>query len=333
MKVNREELLQSLLSVQPGVSVKEVTEQSNCVVFMDGAIVTFNDEISCRCKTHLKIEGAIEAAPLISLLSKLQEDEIEVDVSENKLRIVGKKRRAEMPMQETITLPVDAVEQPGKWLKLSEEFADAISLVEHCASKDDSLFNITCVHVHPKWIEASDRFQIARYKLDTGIEKSILVRRDSIKHITSMGVTRFCETENWIHFKNPLGLVMSCRRYVDDYPELTAILKMEGTPATLPKGIAQAADIASIFSAANVEDQVMVELRAGKMRLSGEGPSGKYTEVKKLNYQGEPMKFLIAPDLLSEISKRYNDCHISATKLKVNGNKFTYLTCLHPTED
>ena len=85
MRINREELLKALESVTPGLSPKEIQEQTNCIVFHEGQIITFNDEISCSRESPLgDIEGAVRAIPLLTLLSKLTEEEIQVEHSKDK---------------------------------------------------------------------------------------------------------------------------------------------------------------------------------------------------------------------------------------------------------
>ena len=80
MKINREELLNQLESVQPGLSIREIIEQSSCFVFQDGKVITYNDEIFCSQKTPLKIKGAVLAAPLIALLRKMVETEVDIEL-------------------------------------------------------------------------------------------------------------------------------------------------------------------------------------------------------------------------------------------------------------
>lgn len=330
-RYNRNELLQTLETVQPGLSPRDIVEQSSCFVLSGGYVMTYNDEIACRLKGPFPkdIKGAVQAAPLLSLLRKMKEDELEVEVQPDEFIIVGKKRRGGIRMDAEVTLPIDKVEKPGDWKPLPEEFTDAVDMVQQCAGKDESQFVMTCVHFHPKWLESCDNFQLTRYKIKTGIEKSFLVRRDSVKHVTSLDMTEFSETEAWVHFRNPAGLTLSCRRWVEEYPDLNPILKFTGSPATLPKGLGDAADKAEIFSSENADNnQVQVELRPGKLRIKGVGVSGWYSEVKKLKYDGDPLEFQIAPKLLIDITNRHNDCEISPERLKVDGGKWTYVTCL-----
>ena len=44
LRVNRQLLLDALMSVTPGLTQKELIEQSSCVVFRNGQVYTFNDE-------------------------------------------------------------------------------------------------------------------------------------------------------------------------------------------------------------------------------------------------------------------------------------------------
>ena len=59
--INRELFLEQLESVQPGLSTREIIEQSSCYVFRGGEVITFNDEIACSQKCDIGIEGAVRS--------------------------------------------------------------------------------------------------------------------------------------------------------------------------------------------------------------------------------------------------------------------------------
>lgn len=333
-KVNRELLLQQLESVAPGLSSREIIEQSSCYVFTDGKVITYNDEIACAQACDIGINGAVRSQALLAILRKLAEDELEISEEGGEIIIAGMSKSIGVTREKEIQLPYSSVEAPTKWQDLDEHFIEAIDLVQHCASNDESQFVLTCVHIAPKWVEACDNAQMMRVKINTGVKQSILVRRDSIKHVVTLGMTKFCETETWIHFKNPAGLTLSCRRFVDNYHDLTNLLEVEGKPITLPKGLGDAADKASVFAAESADEpQVLVELRTGKLRIKGRGASGWYRETKKLKYNGPDLAFYIAPSLLIDITKKYNDALITDGRLRVNGGRWNYVACLSPVED
>jgi len=333
VKVNREELLKQLQTVTPGLSPKELIEQSSCFVFKDKKVMTFNDEIACTHPVCLKIEGAVTSKSFISILQKLQEEELDIEAKDGELLLVGKKKKAGIRMEKEILLPVESVDATKNWVDLSEDFTEAVKRVQYCAGKDSTEFLITCIHITPDYMEASDNYQVGRYAVKTGIKKPILVRRDSLKHIASLDMTQFCETKSWLHFKNPSDLILSCRKYVEDYPtdEITKYLKAKGTKTQLPKGIRDSVDKAQVFSSENVEDNVVtVHLQRGKIKIKGKGVSGWFSEVKKIHYKGEEMAFSVAPQLLADLSQNYNDCEITKDKLKVESGKFSYVTVLNP---
>jgi DNA polymerase III sliding clamp (beta) subunit (PCNA family) len=335
--VNREEFLSRLLAIQPGLSPREILQQSSCVVFDKGWLISFNDEISCRYASKLGKDfvGAVKAKPLIDLLSKLPDDEVGMETTPSELIISGKGgRRSGVAMELEIQLQVATVEAPGEWKKLHEDFAEAIGIVGQCAGKDQSNFRMTCVHITPKHLEACDNYQLARYKIKSGFEQECLVRGDSIKSILQWGMTEFSETETWMHFRNDKKLIFSCRRFLEEYPDLTTIMEIEGAhPATLPKGLAESADIASIFSSEAVDsDTITVKLRKGSLWIRGQGISGWFEQPCKMKYDGEPVSFLITPKLLIDIVKKHTDVLVSNERLKVDGGKWTYLAYLGATE-
>jgi DNA polymerase III sliding clamp (beta) subunit (PCNA family) len=336
MRVNREDFLKQLELVRPGLSAKEIIEQSSCFVFKDKAIHTYNGEIACSIKSLLDIDGAVPAETFISIIRKLQEDELEISLAENTLLIKGKQRKAGINMEQDITLPIDAVDKPKKWKDLPDDFADAISIVQPCAGSNQSQFAMTCVHITSKFIEACDNHQVTRYKIKTDVENPILIRNESLRHIVSLDMIKFSETKHWVHFKNSDGLVLSCQHFIEDYPtdDITQVLKMKGEPLSLPKGLREAVEKAEIFSSENTESSnVIVNIKKGKFKITGKGPYGWFTEVKKSKYDGDSLRFTIPPKLLVELVQHYNECEVSASRLKVKGGKFTYVTVLGKLEE
>jgi len=334
MLVNREKLLHALESVSPGLASRELIEQSGCFVFMGDRVCTFNDEIACTMKSPMDgAVGAVVAKPLMDLLSKLPEDEVDVSFNEGKMLIKGKGRRAEIIVESEVKLPVGAVEAPDNWIKLDPDFLEGLGITSSvAATTKDANFVLTCVHIHPDHLEACDNFQAIRFPVKTGVQESCLVRHAAIKHVPPLGMIEMSIGNAWIHFRNSAGLQLSCRRWQENYENLDAILDCDGTPITLPGGLSEAVDKAKIFSSENVgSDQLFVRIKDGVLLIRGEGSSGKYEEKRKVSFEGD-ISFLISPKLLIEISQRAQDCVIGAGRLKVSTGKFVYVSCLGAVE-
>jgi len=330
MRVKREDLLNDLNMVKAGLSPREFIEQSSCFVFQDGMVMTFNDEVACRKKVGLTFNGAVQATTLLAILEKM--DDPELDVLENdkgELEFRGARKRFGVVRDAEIFLPIDRVEVAEKWKPLAKEFTEGVGLVQHCVSTDESRFLLCCVHLTPDFIEACDNMQAIRCMVNTKLKESVLVRGTSLAHLVSLGMNKMSLSKSWVHFQNEAGLEFSCRRYTEQYPDLTPVLKFKGSPIVIPKGLAEASERASVFASDKTgEVLVTVSLKAGKVRISGDGAAGWYQEVKKVAYDGPPMSFLIAPDLLKHIAERYSDAELSKDKLKVTGGGWDYVTVL-----
>jgi hypothetical protein len=336
MLVNRQELLGKLEAVAPGLATRETVEQSSCFVFKGGGIHTYNGDLACRTRYPAEWAGAVAADKLLTLLQKLVEDEVDIKATGNELVVRGTGRRAGIRMEATVTLPIEAVEKPQVWSEIAPEFADAVDICVQCTTKDDTQgFYRACVHIHPEHIESCDNLQMARFPLATGVSRSALLKRESIKHIIAVGATHIAETDGWLHFRMAGGLIMSCRKYVEvDFPNLADVVKVRGEPATLPTGLVEAAEKAQIFSGDNADaDNVTIELRGGKLRITGRGSGGWFQEQKSIKYNGQPLMFTIAPKMLMELAKRHNECEVTTTRLRVDGGRYVYMTCLGNAED
>lgn len=352
MDVDREVFLRNLETVTPGLSPREIVEQSSCFVFKDGEVITYNDEVSCRGPSGLdaSIEGAVPAAKFLELLHKLREETIGIDNGKTgeggtpELRVrgfssrgVASGRRAGVRLEHSIALPYDAVEEPRKWSPLPGKFLDAIKIVQECAGQDESLFALTCIHLHPNHLESCDNCQLVRYSISVPISKSTLVRKEALKHIVPLGVTEMAETKSWLHFRVPdanakTEVRIACRRYVEEYPDLTKLLSITaGSETKLPKGIAEAAEVAEIFSSDSPDDnQIEVTLLSGKVRVHGRGVSGWYKETRDVDYLGPDLRFFISPKLLIEVVSKATKCQITADRLVVEKSKWVYVTALTP---
>jgi len=328
MKISREKLLNQLEAVSVGLAKIEELEQSGHFVFRDGKVFTFNDEIAAATDCDLGIVGAIAAKPMLTLLQKLSEEELDVGIVENELKIKGKRKRAGLTISD-IRLPLDVLDDPSTYepIPIPEKFFEAIELVGGCACKDQDYFFLTCIHIHPEWIEASDSYQIARYKLSSGFSESVLIKQTTIKQITNLDLVKYSLSDGWIHFYDDAGLTVSVRKHSGNYTDLSDLFKFSGTKTVLPKNMGKILDKAKVFAADNLDNEVIVKLTSGLIEIKGQNDSGWYAEQQKIEYDGEPLSFGVSCKLLSEIATRNDKCLIGEGKLKVQTKDWVYSVC------
>lgn len=327
MKIDKEKFLNDLQMVKAGLSSKELLEQSNCFVFKDGYVFTFNDEVACRKQTELKLEGAVTAGPLMELLEKIPDKTLEVlNNDRGELEFRSKSERFAINRDAQVILPIEKVteETPKAWAVLPANFGQIIDKVKDCVSTDEANnWSLTCVHLAPGYIEACDNKQIIRWHISLGNKKSLLVRGSAIEKLTGLGVTHVAPTPSWIHFKNAQGLIFSCRKFVEEYPPgMDEALAVEGSKIVLPKAAIEVSDRAAVVAGdllPGADATLNITLWPGHMNVEGRGITGWYQGIKKCAYQGPKIQFVLSPKLLQHICQHYNDAVITNRKLKATG--------------
>lgn len=335
MRVNREAFLKVLQDVSAGLTLKDEQAQSSCFLFLNGRVFTFQEKICCSAPSPLgDFTGAVAGAELSDLLSKLPDTEIEVTPRPDKTsgKIVelfvqsGDDRRSGIRMEAEITSKVGVVESPTDWKPLSEKFSKGVEIVNQCASRSDNKYAFTCVHITPKFVEACDRKQLARYPVDVPISENILIPADALSKMAPMGMIEICETPNWLHFRNKEGVVYSCLRFMDTYNSLDALFdKTGGKRVQLPTGLEEVLAKTNIFTAANsAGNSVRIDLMADKIIIKGQGPRGWHQEKKKLTFMGDPISFIISAKMLLAITKRSTHCCVTSNRLLVDTEEFSF---------
>lgn len=336
-RVNREEFLNTLHRVSPGLSKRGTIAQSSCFVFADGWITTFNEEICCRSPSGLPddLTAAVQADPLLRWVDAVGEPELEISTTTREFQVRAGRKKTGIRMEAEIVLPIDDVELPDSWQPLPDDWTRGVEQVMGTAGGADSDFMVRCVHIHPDYVEACDRKHATRYHVKTPVDEAFLVLATTIGHTINLDLTKIGQTGDWVHLRNKL-LIFSCRRHLEQYPTdgVTEMLKFRGESATLPKGAEIAAKLAGIFTADNKTDaRVSVKLSDGRMTIRGDGSQGWASDDIDTAYHGDPVIFRISPEHLIRLVKNHSACELSSTRLRIVGDNWSYLTVLGKADD
>lgn len=332
MKIKTQELLQAMLCVTPGLSKGSVA-QSDCFIFRNSRVFTMNREISCSCPSGLppEVKCAVRADTLLSFMKMIDSEEGDISQEETALKIkCGARRKTSFSIEESILLPVEAVELPAKelWKSLHRDFAEGVQMTAECTKKDGFLKE--CIHVHPKMLESCNGPQAIRYPLETFVSKAVLVRGNSLKSICQLGMTKGAETKEWLHFRNPMMLRVSVRKHEleQSYMNLTPIVNMTGRRVKFPKKLADAARRAGILSG----DKIRLTLSRDGINVYGKDAPGEHSEDLDVKYSGPTVTFTIHPKLLEELAERDTICQVTDRCLKIETDKYTYCSSLEMEE-
>jgi hypothetical protein len=338
--VNREEFLLALETVVPGIGKEENLDQSSRFLFRNGRVWTFDKDICCRIKTTLPkdFEAAVISKPMLDSLRDFPDDSVDVSRENGHVRVKGKKDWFKVLTDQEITLPISSVDKPGEWTILPQEFAEGIKLVKNCASTDKDIEIVNCVHVHPKYLEACDNYRYTRYRVKTPIENPVLVKSKSIRHVIDMGMNEISETENWLHFRNGAGLILSLRKSVEAYPDFSPFLELEegSHKVVFPPGLKNKFKRANTFSREYADNnQVTVKLSPGRVTVTGTGVTGEYGGRAKVTYSGPVKEFVVHPDQFTELVENYDECEVGDTRIRARGDRYDFAALLkmHSNEE
>lgn len=333
MKIQKSNLIQALEKVKPGLSSKELIQQSTSFAFLEGCVVTYNDEISISHPVEgLEITGAVQATELYQLLKKLKQEEISLEVSENEILITSGKTKAGLTLQTEIKLPLSEVERKSKWKTLPEGFKDALRFAVSACSKDMSKPVLTCVHVNQEgFVEACDNYRVARWTLEgefpTG---TFLIPQSSVLELLKLEPVKVALDGGWIHFITEDKTMMSCRVIDDSFPNTEKLLGVSGAEVSLPEGITEVLDRAGIFAKRDsaLDEDVTIVLDKGKVRIESKSETGWFKEEVDSDYSGEILKFDVTPSLLKGILQETSVFSHCGRMLKFESGNWKYVVSL-----
>lgn len=336
MNVNREELQEALTIVKPGLASREVIEQSTSFAFIEGYVVTYNDEISiCHPIGGIDFEGAIKAEELYGLLSKLSKSEISIEVEEEELQIKCGRVSAGLRLEEEISLPVTI--PSGKWKKISDpdSFSNFIELAARTCSGDMSQPKLTCVCVRDDVVIGSDGSRLIQCVGSESV--SFLIPASGALELVKINPTHSLIQKSWIHFKNKKGSIFSCRRLDEDYISQDRVDEFldlkKSSEIEFPAKIREMLGRVRQFAKRDYsyDEVIEVVIEKGKILLKARAEDTKsWIEESASIKTKESITFMITPILFDDILKMTRICVLdkSMTKVKFVTDDWEYVIML-----
>lgn len=332
MKIETAKFLKALEIVKPGLANKELIEQSTSFCFLDGKIITYNDEISISYAIDdLNFNGAVNAVELYAFINKIKVKEFSLELIENEIVLKAGRAKAGLTLHNKITLPIEEVGEIEKWKKLPKDFIEGIKTVVRTCSTNAADAILACVHVNKTTLESSDNYRITNYTLDKKVPvKSFLILGDTCKHLVQLNPIEISKGKGWVHFRTEESAVISCRIMEDSYVDTSDFLEMKGTDIIFPNTIINVLERAGVFSkkASANDEEIQLELSKKKLQIKSRSDSGWFEEATKIEYTGKTIQFSIAPFVLKDILTETNKGIINNNKLMFEGENWKYVTLL-----
>lgn len=332
MKVKRETLLDALQFAQLGLSTRgETLEQSNAFVFQDGCLITFNDEMLTRQPSPLgDLKAAVLAAEFQSLVAKLPDEELEVELKGEEVVLTGAKRSAGIAAFSKVLLPFDAVPQPEKWFKLGDKAFEMLQQAARTCDQAATMELTGLVHATPKLVEACDNFRLFRADTETGFPAEVLIPAGSLIKLQPWVITAVSVGEGWVHFRTDTKkLTVSVRCSHEKYHEsMDALLQLgkDAQEVSLPANLGEIVERANVMQGENPKAEVKIE--GDQLTLTSRKDTGWYTETKKVKYSGKPLSFEVHPQFLVEVLARTRKVMVDRKRMKLEADGIQFVVSL-----
>lgn len=338
MKINRTELKKALDTVKPGLANKEIIEQTTSFAFVDGKVVTYNDEICIsQPLPDIEVHGAIKAEELYNFLGKVKIDEIDIEQTENEILMKAGRAKVGFAVNKEIVMPLDEeISETGDWHGLPEKFNESVRFAVSCTSKDMSNPKLTCVHLNNKIVESTDNYRVVRCNLNEELPfESTLIPATSLKEVLKLKPVMVSQGNGWLHFKNENETMISCRVFNERFVNTEGILKIgnDGLLFTFPEGVLEILEKAEVFTQSQAkqtnEENIDVSFDGRFLRIKCESETAWFKESAIVKgFKGEQFEFKITPYLLHDILKQTNTCLIMKNMLKFEGEDWIYISTL-----
>lgn len=333
-KINRQELIDALTKVKPGIADKEIIEQSSHFIFEEDRIWTYNDQIAISQEFKNGLSGAVKANEFYKLLNKLEDENFEISIQNGQFSIQGKTIVANIKIDPDIKL--QPIQAPGinskKWQILPEDFNESIALCIFSASRNMIRPELTCLWITGNTIFSTDSFRATKKKMKNEVKENFLIPATSAKELTKYNVHKiYIENEGWLHFTNKEHTMFSCRTFANvKYPEkIWSFFDVEGKEINLPDSFEQIIDRVSTLVIEDFDLDRFISLTIDNNILicKGKGPYGSVSEKIDIDYNGKAIKIKVHPIFLAEIVKRLNSVTVGE-RLLFQGENFEHSVCL-----
>jgi len=305
MKVNRKELLNAVVMVKSGVSENPVVEQSGDIVFSEGHIKSYNDEVSIMFPFETDIKGSVPAEEFIKYLNALKDDELDLEVTANELLITSKKSKAGFIFNPDIVLSFNEIEFDNNWLELPDNFIDAIKFSCFSTGTDQSKPVLSNISIDGDKAYSTDGFRMTRYNLSSEIEDTFLINRSLVPDISKINPIDYQINQNWVHLKNKKGVIFSFRVSSFKFPDCNDFLnKFDGEEIKLPLGFAEVLESVGVFSQKATQNDKDIEIvyEKNKVIIRAENLKGWAETEKRVKYSGEAFTMIVKFDFIADVA-------------------------------
>lgn len=343
MKVNKKELLAVITKVKPGVSKKDIIEQAGHLIFSQGEVATFNDQICILHPFESEFAFSVKETEFTKIIGDITESEIDITLKDAKVDIKTKSTKAslttivgeESKVEHLIAQLKKTIEAADFFKPLPKEFIDGSYLCAFSANKDIATGVRACVAIKGDTVHSTDGIRASTYIMDASMDEIMIPAKD-IMELSKYKVTSYGVSENWAHFKTDDGVIFNCKTMKGNYPYagVTKIFEDVEPDTTFPAELKAIVSSVAILAEGDelINKVVRITISKDSIKVKAEKERGWVEKEVECKYDGNPVEFLINPIFFSQILSLASEFVLIKGKAQFSSENFFHVMSL-PVED
>lgn len=328
MKIEKKQLIDSLEIARMGIAGSDHLEQLGHFIFGGEYLTTFNNRILIYHPLNTDFQCSVRAELFYKQLQKFDTEELEITLKKSKITIKGVKERAsltvELEKDSEIFEIIRAIREEQlntEYIDVPEDFVKAIEFCSYSASKNAADGTLCCVCIHGKKLVSTDNYRATRYIMDKEMTKEkVLLDARVANEIKRFNMTQFGVGNNWLHFKNKKGVLLSARQIFGDYPDISEAFNVTGERMELPVDTIKILDFVSVLLSDDqpLEKKATIEIKDGFINAYVDKTTESAEKAIKLDdrYKDLDMKFMIHIDFLKGVLSKTRMMVYNLTEMK-----------------
>lgn len=313
MKIARDELLKILEISKMAVAGSDHLEQLGHFIFGGENLITFNNRLLIYYPFQTDFQCSVDSDLFFKQLQKYTTEEIEIELKKNRLHINGTLEKAKLAIQleqdKEIFNIIDSIREEQlnvEYVDVPEDFVQGIDLCSYSASKNAADGTLCCICISGTTIMSCDNYRATQYTLDAPMsDRDLLLDARIANEIKRFKMIKFGIGENWLHFKNEIGVVLSARQIFGDYMDISDAFELQGKKMKLPTETPAVLDFVSpvIANEQQPERKANIDIKNGYLTASVVRKRATVEKSVPLNemFKDLDMSFIINVDFLKSI--------------------------------
>jgi hypothetical protein len=313
MRIIREQLVNILASLRPGLSKKSIIQEMSHFVFTGKDICTYNDRTCIVYPYETDFSCSVKGEEFYKILYGVSEDEVEIGVEDNYLKVGSKRLKAGLSTlideKEKVEPMIASIKRSVKKLKFSKlpsNFIDGSFLSMFSTSKDMTKGVLNCVCYHDDNIFSTDALRVSHFKMNSTVPFS-LIHYKNVIDLVKFPVVETALGTSWIHFRTENGVTFNCRVLLEEYPEhIEQYFDIEGVTVPLPSKLKEVVETVTILAEGDIDTSkvIKVDIAKGIIKCTAKKERGWIENSMEINYKDKPITFYINPIFFAQILDR-----------------------------